>query len=423
MVVDDSRNNHRYHSVKVDETMTLKYRTVHDDVFDDDELSLPRTISFNSSAAITIDTASCTSTNTSSSTVTSSSNATSRSIATTSTRSTVTASTRNSNKSKLSSIQRAKTISSCPVTGQLSNVLDEYIIFPTVLGNGQYGKVRDCIHRQSRKYYACKSIDKSKVGRLDHLQREIEVLSMVDHHGIIKLVDCYEDSEQVHIITKKYTGGELFDVIVQETTPTGCLDERRACCIIKSLLEAVDYLHDNDIVHRDIKPENILFETKHEDSGIKLIDFGLSRLHTQHEGLMCNPVGTAYYMSPELLKGKYNKACDVWSIGVVAYILLCGYPPFNGPTHDDIFDHIKRGEYKFPSQSWSDKSDDAIDFIISLLKSSPRRRLTTKQALMHPWIVGMGCNRSTRSSKTRQHQMAPRRRTRCDPPETRRVTK
>ena len=190
MVVDDNRNNHRYQSVKVDETMTLKYRTVHDDVFDDDELSLPRTISFNSSAAITIDTASCTST-TSSSTVTSSSNATSRSIATASTRSTVTASTRNSNKSKLSSIQRAKTISSCPVTGQLSNVLDDYIIFPTVLGNGQYGKVRDCIHRQSRKYYACKSIDKSKVGRLDHLQREIEVLSMIDHHGIIKLVDCY----------------------------------------------------------------------------------------------------------------------------------------------------------------------------------------------------------------------------------------
>jgi serine/threonine protein kinase len=245
---------------------------------------------------------------------------------------------------------------------------------------------------------------------------------MVDHRGILKLVDCYEDAEQVHIITKKYTGGELFDVIVNETTPTGCLDERKACRVIKSLLEAVNYLHENDIVHRDIKPENILFESKHEDSAIKLIDFGLSRLHTQDEGLMCNPVGTAYYMSPELLKGKYNKACDVWSIGVVAYILLCGYPPFNGPTHDDIFDHIKRGEYKFPSQSWSDKSDDAIDFIISLLKSSPRRRLNTKQALMHPWIVGMGCNRSSRSSssKTKQHQMPQRRRTRCDPPETRR---
>jgi len=422
MVVDDGRNN-RYHSVKVDETMTIKYRANHDDDYDDDELSLPRTISFNSSA-ITIDTASCASSNNNCTVTSSSSNScATRSIAdTASTRSTVTASTRNSNKSRLSSIQRAKTVSSCPVTGHLSNVLEDYVIFPTVLGNGQYGKVRDCINRRTRKYYACKSIDKSKVGRLDHLQREIEVLSMVDHRGILKLVDCYEDAEQVHIITKKYTGGELFDVIVNETTPTGCLDERKACRVIKSLLEAVDYLHENNIVHRDIKPENILFESKHEDSAIRLIDFGLSRLHTQDEGLMCNPVGTAYYMSPELLKGKYNKACDVWSIGVVAYILLCGYPPFNGPTHDDIFDHIKRGEYKFPSQSWSDKSDDAIDFIISLLKSSPRRRLNTKQALMHPWIVGMGCNRSSRSSssKTKQHQMPQRRRTRCDPPETRR---
>jgi hypothetical protein len=191
------------------------------------------TISLNSSV-ITIDTASCESNN---SKVTSSRSCATRSIAdTASTRSSVTASTRGSNKSKLSSIQRAKTISSCPVTGHLSNVLDDYVVFPTVLGNGQYGKVRDCINRCTRRYYACKSIDKSKVGRLDHLQCEIEVLSTVDHHGIVKLVDCYEDAEQVHIITKKYTGGELFDVIVKETTPTGCLDERKGMSYIKSLL-------------------------------------------------------------------------------------------------------------------------------------------------------------------------------------------
>ena len=274
----------------------------------------------------------------------------------------------------------------CPVTGRLSHVSDDYVILPRVLGEGHYGKVRECVRRGTRLAFACKSIDKSKIGRLDHLQREVHLLSVMNHNGIMRMVDCYEDPEHVHIITEKYTGGELFEKIIDSTTAGGCLSEKNTSGIIRSLLEAVDYLHENHIVHRDIKPENILFESEREDA-IKLIDFGLSRRHDGDEAPMSNPVGTAYYMSPELLKGRYDKSCDIWSVGVVTYILLCGYPPFNGQSDQDIFESIKRGHFEFPAQAWSGKSDLAKDFVKCLLRRDPRKRFTAKEASMHPWIA------------------------------------
>ncbi|KAL3759933.1 hypothetical protein ACHAWU_000556 [Discostella pseudostelligera] len=292
-----------------------------------------------------------------------------------------------------------------PVTGRLSNVLDDYVIFPKVLGKGHYGVVRECVCRITRQIYACKSIDKSKIRRLDHLQREVRLLSEINHHGIMKMVDCYEDSDFVHIVTEKCTGGELFDKIIENTTGTGCYSEKSAACIIKSLLQAVAYLHENDIVHRDIKPENILFESSHGDA-IKLIDFGLSRRHKKNDASMSNPVGTAYYMSPELLKGSYTKSADIWAVGIVAYILLCGYPPFNGDTDPIIFDNIENGHLEFPNRAWSTKSSMAKDFIKCLLRRDPHIRFTAKEALLHPWILNLGQRHEaarTRSSRCSVH--------------------
>eukprot|EP00578_Thalassiosira_sp_NH16_P009078 CAMPEP_0181113082 /NCGR_PEP_ID=MMETSP1071-20121207/20155_1 /TAXON_ID=35127 /ORGANISM="Thalassiosira sp., Strain NH16" /LENGTH=396 /DNA_ID=CAMNT_0023197091 /DNA_START=240 /DNA_END=1430 /DNA_ORIENTATION=- len=276
----------------------------------------------------------------------------------------------------------------CPITGELRNISSDYHVFSTILGKGHYGCVRECEHRHTRKIYACKSVDKTKIRRIDHLRREVVLLSMMDHDNVMGMIDCYEDSRFVHIVTERYTGGELFDKISEKTTPDGCFDERRAANIIKSLLEAVAYLHENDIAHRDIKPENILFETSAEDSDVKLIDFGLSRTHHDGDALMTNPVGTAYYMSPEVLGNGngYDKSCDVWSLGTIAYILLCGYPPFNGDTDPDIFEAIRRGKFSFHERAWAGKSDDAKDFISYLLDVNTNTRPKADEALDHVWI-------------------------------------
>ena len=273
----------------------------------------------------------------------------------------------------------------CPVTGLYANINDDYFITSKILGKGHYGIVRECIHRATRTVLAVKSVDKAHIGRLDHLEREIFLLANIDHTNIMKMVDCYEDSQYVHIVTEKYTGGELFDKILSTASSNGCMSERKTARIIKSLLEAVAYLHDNGIVHRDIKPENILFQTDQEDD-IKLIDFGLARRHDKGDAPMSNPVGTSYYMSPELLRGKYDKSCDVWSVGVVTYILLSGYPPFNGNSDSVIQDAARKGKLHFSGNSWICKSDDAMDFITCLLTKDPRKRLTAKQALCHPWL-------------------------------------
>eukprot|EP00569_Conticribra_weissflogii_P000048 CAMPEP_0171355292 /NCGR_PEP_ID=MMETSP0878-20121228/45147_1 /TAXON_ID=67004 /ORGANISM="Thalassiosira weissflogii, Strain CCMP1336" /LENGTH=155 /DNA_ID=CAMNT_0011861289 /DNA_START=544 /DNA_END=1007 /DNA_ORIENTATION=+ len=151
----------------------------------------------------------------------------------------------------------------------------------------------------------------------DQLRREIGLLQEVNHSKIIKMVAFYEDERYLHIVTEKYAGGELFSRIVKNTSPEGCFSEAAAAKIVKSLLEAVHYLHKRNIVHRDIKPENILFEKFSDKSDIKLIDFGLSRKHRRGDPPMMKSVGTAYYMSPEVLGENYDRSCDLWSVGVV----------------------------------------------------------------------------------------------------------
>eukprot|EP01083_Nonionella_stella_P035137 95983_1 len=245
---------------------------------------------------------------------------------------------------------------------------------------------RECIHRASGEKYAVKTIEKSKIARQDHIRREIELLCSIDHPGIMKIVDFYEDAACVHIITEMYTGGELFDAVINNTTEHGCLPEFAAVEIIKSLLEAVRYLHDNDIVHRDIKAENILFADE-ECSSIKLIDFGLSRNHGQNDAYMTNPVGSLYYQSPGILTHKYDRSCDLWSIGVLTYILICGYPPFNVASNDEVHNATLDGNVVFEERIWGKFSRESIDFVSKLLCTDARKIGTAAEALDHPWIV------------------------------------
>jgi len=261
---------------------------------------------------------------------------------------------------------------------------------------GHDGCVRKCRHRVTGELYAVKSVEKSKVRRLEHLRREVLLLRKTSHRGIVEMVDCYEDADHVRIVTELYTGGELFDRIRDAATPDGCMSEDAAAGIVESLLTTVVYLHKNGIVHRDIKPENILFESSRADADVRLIDFGLSRRHAPGDAPMTNPVGTAYYTAPEVLERRYGKACDVWSVGVIAYILLCGYPPFNGECNGDIFKAIRKGRLNFPERAWSSKSDQAKGFIASLLSTDPGQRLTADEALNHAWIQGARANTGDR---------------------------
>jgi serine/threonine protein kinase len=295
------------------------------------------------------------------------------------------------------------------ITGRFSDIEDKYFIDPRVLGSGHHGSVRECIDRNTGQRYAVKSIRKSDPAvKPGGLAREIMLLKEMKHHSIVHLVDVYEDTDYVHLVTDLCSGGELFDKIVDKSSNSDngmpCFAEDEAARIMHQILTAVSYMHDNGVVHRDIKPENILFETTYDDSPIKIIDFGFARKHFANFGEppMTTIVGTPYYISPDVLRKKYDKSCDLWSVGVISYILLCGYPPFNGANNDEVYDAVRRGRYRFPSDDWSYTSRESRDFIRRLLQKDPRKRMTVEQALNHPWILKNVSNVVEMSDEERQ---------------------
>ena len=284
------------------------------------------------------------------------------------------------------------TAASVSITGkQFSNIENKYNIDTRVLGTGHFGSVRSCTDRATGQRYAVKTICKNDAAvKPGGLVREIMLLHEMKHESIVQLVDVFEDAEYVHLVTDLCSGGELFDKIVEKSSSnngTACFTEEEAARILHQLLTAVSYMHTHDVVHRDIKPENILFETSDKDSPIKVIDFGLARQHFDHEPPMSTIVGTPYYIAPEVLRKKYDKSCDLWSVGVIAYILLCGYPPFNGNDNNETHRAISHGIYYFPSREWKVTSRESRDFIRQLLKMDPSKRMTAEDALNHPWIV------------------------------------
>jgi len=274
------------------------------------------------------------------------------------------------------------------VTDNLSDVRVKYHINPKEIGHGHYGVVRKCMHRETKVWYAIKSIRKSKVGKVDVLKREVALLQECNHPNIIQLVEVHEDKKYLHLVTELCTGGELFDRIIEKTqSEEGCFSERDAAGLVRCILDAIAYCHDQKgIVHRDLKPENFLFSSREENAVIKIIDFGLSRHDDMTRGIMNTKVGTPYYVAPEVLNREYTKSCDIWSIGVITYILLCGYPPFYGDTDTQIFESVRTGRFDFPSPEWDNISDNAKKFITSMLKRDPSKRPSAATALEHPWI-------------------------------------
>jgi len=254
------------------------------------------------------------------------------------------------------------------------------------LGRGTFSIVKEAVRKSSGQKFAIKFIDKKFVDKDDLvlLSREIDIMKQVDHPNVLSLKEIFENPSELALVMELVTGGELFFKIVEQ----GSYSEKDASNIVRQILDGVKYLHGMGIAHRDLKPENLLCSGEGSDMKIKIADFGLSKIFAGGQKLETS-CGTPDYAAPEVLTGEsaYDKSVDLWSIGVITYVLLCGYPPFYATSQPALFERIIRAEYDFPDPEWSNISETAKDFIRNLLVIDAKKRLTVEQCLDHPFVT------------------------------------
>lgn len=297
----------------------------------------------------------------------------------------------------LSSLYESPALWISGATGATERDFDlKYELLETI-GRGQTSEVKVVRNRATGELFACKLMDKRNISA-PRLRQEVRVLLAVRHPNIVSLHEVFETDSDLRLVVELVEGGELFQRILQKKV----YSEREACEVVASLLGAVSFLHDRNIIHRDIKPENILLASHDSDVEIKLSDFGYAKMFEELDedevlsyATVSSPkqprsrqqrafttVGTDFYIAPEILRGEgYGKAVDMWSVGVVAYILLCGFPPFPDVSK------IREGEFAFPSPFWDGVSFLAQDFVKRLLTVDPDQRMSAKSAMQHPWIT------------------------------------
>lgn len=261
-------------------------------------------------------------------------------------------------------------------------VEDFYSMGPE-LGRGATSVVFRCEEKQTQKPYAAKVLKKTIDKKI--VRTEIGVLLRLSHPNIIRLKEIFEKEADIALILELVTGGELFDRIVER----GYYSERDAAHVIKQILEAVAYLHENGVVHRDLKPENLLYADLSVDAPLKIADFGLSKI-IDEQVTMKTVCGTPGYCAPEILRGNaYGPEVDMWSVGVILYILLCGFEPFFDPRGDQyMYSRILNCDYEFVSPWWDEVSLNAKDLVSKLIVQDPHKRLAVQDALQHPWVLG-----------------------------------
>ncbi|CAN1803575.1 Calcium-dependent protein kinase 20 [Linum perenne] len=271
------------------------------------------------------------------------------------------------------------------VLGRKTGNLKEIYSLGRKLGQGQFGTTFLCIEKATGKEFACKSIAKRKLTTqedVEDVRREIQIMHHLEGHpNVIKIIDAYEDAVAVHVVMELCAGGELFDRIIQR----GHYTERKAAELARLIVGVVEACHSLGVMHRDLKPENFLFVSQKEDATLKTIDFGLSMFFKPGE-TFTDVVGSPYYVAPEVLRKNYGSPCDVWSAGVIIYILLSGVPPFWDETEQGIFEQVLKGDLDFVSDPWPNISDGAKDLVRKMLVRDPKKRLTAHEVLRHPWV-------------------------------------
>eukprot|EP01006_Ploeotia_vitrea_P006548 TRINITY_DN13714_c0_g1_i1.p1 TRINITY_DN13714_c0_g1~~TRINITY_DN13714_c0_g1_i1.p1 ORF type:complete len:495 (-),score=59.01 TRINITY_DN13714_c0_g1_i1:125-1609(-) len=294
---------------------------------------------------------------------------------------------------------------------------DEYSI-EEALGSGSYAEVYRCTHKKTGQNYAVKIINKAKAGPkgIKTTQNEVEILKALNHPNVINVKDYFESNSSMYIVLEIVSGGELFDKIVELKH----YSEHLAAKLIRHIVITLKYLHDNKVCHRDLKPENLLLKTRLKKTvpvdeqgnvqaasqeeqkevediltSIKLVDFGFAIAFEHGKRTLTECCGTPNFIAPEILeygifkttREGYNEKCDMWSTGVLTYILLCGYPPFHANNRSQMFKKIVEGRYTYHKNTvWEKISPEAKEFISRLLQTSVEKRMSAQEALDHPWM-------------------------------------
>ena len=263
---------------------------------------------------------------------------------------------------------------------------DVYSIDSKLIGKGLYGEVRLCTHRRLNHIRAVKIIKKDNEN-MDTIEkswilREVEIFKSLDHPCVLRLYEFFESFDRYFLIMEYFEGGDLYSKI----SDMHKLEEGQVAAIMKQVFSGVQYLHSKGIIHRDLKPENILLENKSmDDWSIKIIDFDTAvfiTLDSQIKGT----IGSLYYMAPEVYDGFYTEKCDLWSCGVIMYVLLSGVPPFSGLSSYQIISRIRKGHYNLEDRFWKNISQSAKDLIKKLLEKDPKKRISAAEAFHDPWV-------------------------------------
>ena len=267
----------------------------------------------------------------------------------------------------------------------LKDIRKEYR-FKNQLGGGHFGTVRRGYRisekNKKKKFFAIKSIPMKNLScNINDFIKEVDIISTLDHPNIIKFYETFHDDYFFHIVMELCKGKE----IIHQMGNYGFIEEKKVTYIIFKVLLAIAHCHNRGVTHRDLKPENILFDSMKKDAEIKILDFGLSRKYDK-EQKMHSILGTPYYVAPEVLKGEYDEKCDIWSIGAMTYLMLCGEPPFNGNSNNEIFKKIVKENIKFKSLLWKNISNNAKDFVKICLSKNSNKRPSAQEALNHIWF-------------------------------------